>query len=99
MLNKAKDMFQFMDLDMQETTTKFIQKATHPEPGQELPHNVHIRDPKTVISKWTKNLKVDEIEKIENVCKEAMELWKYPLYENVDDLDNMYKKAFNIKVN
>ena len=69
MVKESEKIFNFMDLDFQDITRNFIYNATHPKTNEELPHNVHIRDPQTVISKWKTKLKMDEITKIQNSCK------------------------------
>lgn len=97
MMKKSEDIFNFMDLDMQDVTREFIEKATHPEPGQdEIPHNVHVRDPKTVTIQWRNKLKMPEITKIQDACKEAMELWGYNPIKNLKEKKDMYVKNFKI---
>ena len=43
MVKESEKIFNFMDLDFQDITRKFIYNATHPKTNEELPHNVHIR--------------------------------------------------------
>ena len=86
-----------MDLDLQEVTRKFIYNATHPKTKDELPHNVHIRDPQTVISKWKNKLKMSEIEEIQNSCKEAMKLWGYVPINNLNQQIKLFTDNFSIK--
>ena len=82
MVRKAEELFDFMNLKLQPVSQDFIYKATHPNTTQDLPHNVHIRDPATVVSKWWKKLSMPEVKKIQSNCKEAMELWGYMPIKN-----------------
>lgn len=90
-------MFDFINLDLQENTKQFIDKGTHPQPGQDLPHNVHIRDPETVVNKWKTKLKWKEVDNIQQKCKEAMNLWGYiPLKNKNDKSSRTYSTDFQL---
>ena len=96
MVKESEKIFNFMDLDFQDITRNFIYNATHPKTNEELPHNVHIRDPQTVISKWKTKLKMDEITKIQNSCKEAMKLWGYNPIKNINEKTQLYTNNFSL---
>lgn len=86
-----------MNLDIQESTKEFIEKGTHPaEPGKELPHNIHIRDPETVVNKWKTKLKWKEVDNIQQKCKEAMNLWGYISLKNKSDKGPTYRTDFKM---
>ena len=80
---ESKKLFNFLDLEMQDVTKEFIDKATHPpQPDVELPHNVHIRDPEQVINKWKARLTMKEINQIQKECQAAMKMWGYLPFKN-----------------
>ena len=96
MVRKAEEMFDFMNLKLQPVSQDFIYKATHPNTTQDLPHNVHIRDPATVVSKWWKKLSMPEVKKIQSNCKEAMELWGYMPIKNYNDKHELFDTNFKL---
>ena len=81
----AKDIFNFMDLDLQPVTSQFIFEATHPNKNNKK-NEAHIRDPKTVATKWMEELDYTEIANIQKDCKEAMQLWGYRFIKSPKDL-------------
>ena len=73
MVKESEKIFNFMDLDFQDITRKFIYNATHPKTNEELPHNVHIRQnyeikspPWTIL--WFRILGIFSVENIKRLC-------------------------------
>ncbi len=95
MEEEARKIFDFMNLDLQERTKEFIHQATHPDPEAELVHNVHVRDPKTVVTYWKTKLTMKEVREIQDSCQEAMALWGYLPVRKLDGKDLPFKYKFN----
>ena len=96
MVNQAKKLFDFMGLDFLPISKNFLFKATHPNTSEELPHNVHIRDPNLVVKKWWKHLPMSQVNQIQKKCVKAMQLWGYTPVKNYNKETQLFEKDFKI---
>jgi len=96
---ESEKLFNFLDLELQDVTREFIERATHPQTNpEELHRDVHIRDPEEVINKWKHKLSMKEINQLQHDCGLAMNLWGYLHIKNnnISASGPTYKPNFSL---
>ncbi|NXT54376.1 CHST4 sulfotransferase, partial [Pluvianellus socialis] len=76
-LAKAAEMYRFAELNFTSELQKWVHNITHGEGQGGWTFEIGSRDALRVSQAWRKTLSFQKIEKVQNVCKEAMDLLGY----------------------
>ncbi|XP_014797884.1 PREDICTED: carbohydrate sulfotransferase 4 [Calidris pugnax] len=87
-LTKTAEMYRFAELDFTPELQKWVHNITHGK-GQGAQFIIGSRDALRVSQAWRKTLSFQKIEKVQNVCKEAMNLLGYRLLLSEDEQKDM----------
>ena len=74
-----KEVFEFLNLDLQESTHEYLIKITKTGSGNDL---------KTVTNRWKSEMEFTEIANIQRDCKDAMLMWGYTIYKHSQEMES-----------
>ncbi|KAF4525472.1 hypothetical protein B566_EDAN004884, partial [Ephemera danica] len=72
--NQTENLFQFLNLDVHEEVYRYLKSHTKKKSGSEYST---FRNSKTAPFHWREDMDFKVVNKIQNVCADAMELWGY----------------------
>lgn len=87
-LTKTAEMYRFAELDFTPELQKWVHNITHGK-GQGAQFVIGSRDALRVSQAWRMTLPFQKIEKVQNVCKEAMNLLGYRLLRSEKEQKDM----------
>ncbi|PKU35301.1 carbohydrate sulfotransferase 4 [Limosa lapponica baueri] len=87
-LTKTAEMYRFAELNFTPELQKWVHNITHGK-GQGAQFVIGSRDALRVSQAWRKTLPFQKIEKVQNVCKDAMNLLGYRLLQSEEEQKDM----------
>ncbi|NXA35016.1 CHST5 sulfotransferase, partial [Eudromia elegans] len=88
-LAKAAQMYRFAELHFTPELQKWIYNITHGKGQGTQAFDIESRNAVSVSQAWRKTLPFQKIEKVQNVCKDAMDLLGYRLLQSEEEQQNM----------
>ncbi|NXG73807.1 CHST4 sulfotransferase, partial [Baryphthengus martii] len=88
-LARAAQMYKFAELHFTPELQKWVHNITHGKGQGARAFDIGSRDALGVSQAWRKTLPFQKIEKVQNVCKDAMDLWGYQLLQSEEEQKNM----------
>ncbi|NWQ92439.1 CHST4 sulfotransferase, partial [Burhinus bistriatus] len=88
-LAKAAQMYRFAELHFTPELQKWVHNITHGKGQGVQTFDIESRDALRVSQAWRKALPFQKIEKVQNVCKDAMDLLGYRLVQSQEEQKNM----------
>ena len=83
--SRGKSLFSFLGLGMTSSTRQFLTRHTDSKIKDQSRYSTY-RDTQGNILKWTKRMKFEDIQDIQNKCATAMKLWGYKPLASEEDL-------------
>ncbi|NXS95069.1 CHST4 sulfotransferase, partial [Jacana jacana] len=88
-LAKTAEMYRFAELNFTPELQKWVHNITHGKGRGVQTFVIESRDALTVSQAWRKTLPFQKIEKVQNVCKDAMDLLGYRLLQSEKEQKDM----------
>ncbi|KGL78660.1 Carbohydrate sulfotransferase 4, partial [Tinamus guttatus] len=88
-LAKAAQMYQFAELHFTPELQKWVHNITHGKGHGTQAFDIGSRDAASVSQAWRMTLPFQKIEKVQDVCKDAMDLLGYRLVQSEEEQKNM----------
>ncbi|NXG48721.1 CHST4 sulfotransferase, partial [Psilopogon haemacephalus] len=88
-LARAAQMYMFAELHFTPELQKWVHNITHGKGQGAQAFEIGSRDALGVSQAWRQTLPFDKIEKVQNVCKDAMDLLGYRLVKSEEEQKNM----------
>lgn len=88
-LAKAAQMYRFAELHFTPELQKWVHNITHGKGQGGQAFEIGSRDALSVSEAWRKTLPFQKIEKVQNVCKDAMDLLGYRLVHSEEEQKNL----------
>lgn len=88
-LARAAQMYRFAELHFTPELQKWVHNITHGKGHGAQAFDIGSRDALRVSQAWRKALPFQKIEKVQNVCKDAMDLLGYRLVQSEEEQKNM----------
>ncbi|NXI59493.1 CHST4 sulfotransferase, partial [Chloroceryle aenea] len=88
-LARAAQMYRFAELHFTPELQKWVHNITHGKGKGTQAFDIGSRDALGVSQAWRKTLPFQKIEKVQNVCKDAMDLLGYQLLQSEEEQKNM----------
>ncbi|XP_068006757.1 carbohydrate sulfotransferase 4-like [Melanerpes formicivorus] len=88
-LARAAQMYRFAELHFTAELQKWLHNITHGKGQGTQAFQIGSRDALGVSQAWRKTLPFEKIEKVQNVCKDAMDLLGYRLLQSEEEQKNM----------
>ncbi|NXU48147.1 CHST4 sulfotransferase, partial [Turnix velox] len=88
-LAEAAELYRFAELDFTPELQRWVHNITHGKGQGERTFVIGSRDAMTVSQAWRKSLSFQKIQKVQNVCKNAMDLLGYRLLRSEKEQKNM----------
>ncbi|KFO93037.1 Carbohydrate sulfotransferase 4, partial [Buceros rhinoceros silvestris] len=88
-LARAAQMYRFAELPFTPALQKWVHNITHGKGQGAEAFDIGSRDALGVSQAWRKTLPFQKVEKVQNVCKDAMDLLGYQLVQSEEEQKNM----------
>ncbi|NWR65241.1 CHST4 sulfotransferase, partial [Bucorvus abyssinicus] len=88
-LARTAQMYRFTELPFTPELQKWVHNITHGKGQGERAFDIGSRDALGVSQAWRETLPFQKVEKVQNVCKDAMDLLGYQLIQSEEEQKNM----------